>query len=885
MVNILEWSEDKEEWQKDALRRIAISDSLSADDRQDIQDRVESFCGVQADFDFECLPLTAEHITTSVTEANQNIICGIGPVSNVDRLTEDQELKFSINGLTIIYGENGSGKSGYSRIAKELCHARVKEGLLSDVYGSVAGVVPSVQYKFKTTDAEPVSRTWNAGESAPSELANINVFDSDCANVYIAGHNEIGYLPDEIIVARRYGQLLQYLSGKFTPERDALQTQLRASIASAFGADTPAGQLVALLEIRTPLSSIPSAEVCMETGAWSADDEKELAVLTEQLKSNPTLIANLKRRMSGVLNNLATSAASIHSLLNIEAVGHIVALAKDLEEKNRIANASADELFSNGFLSNTGGEIWRDMYRFARQFAEHSTNKPQSEHFHEGEVCPLCQSDLSDVSAQRLEQFDNFIFGELSKAAQKASEDLSSKITELGRLPITDIRSVNELLKEFADLGETEKAVTVQVVNYFTAAINLKSEILRNYLVSGFHADGLTTSIAETLKAESAKLDTQVAELESRPETSPELARRHAVLTDKKKLSSLMDTVLTRRANLEKYHRLGLCIDQVDTRSTSNFVRQRRQELVTPALRSAIETEIRELNLTHLPLVFDESTARGTSLFEYRLGGSSASKKRILSEGEQRALSLACFIGEIRQIPGNNGVIFDDPVNSLDHMRLRQVADRLVSLASEGRQVIIFTHNLLFFEEIRSIAAEVTPPVPVVTNLVSKQAGGQFGVITVNDLPWIAKKVRERFQSIDAILVAIPDPDSVDPEQYRSAVVNFYAHLRETWERLVEELLLGGVVERYNPGVKTQSLKAVSVTDDDYKKVYFEMKKVSEYSGHDTATGRQVSLPTKDQMRTDLTTLQTYTTELRRRIDDLGAQRRLLEVAPTGQIV
>lgn len=885
MTNIIEWSADKEEWQKDALRRIAISDSLSADDRQDIQDRVESLCGIQSDFDFECLPLTAEHIATSITEANQNIICGIGPVSNVDRLAEDQELKFSINGLTIIYGENGSGKSGYSRIAKELCHARVKEGLLSDVYGSVAGVVPSVQYTFKTTDAEPIVRTWAAGESAPSELGNINVFDSDCANVYIAGHNEIGYLPDEIIVARRYGQLLQYLSNKFTPERDGLQTQLRASIAPAFGVDTPAGQLVALLDIRTLLANISSAEVCIETGAWTAEDEKELAVLTEQLKSNPTLIANLKRRMSGVLNNLATSAASIHSLLNIEAVGHIVALAKDLEEKNRVANASADELFSTGFLSNTGGEIWRDMYRFARQFAEHSTNKPQSEHFHEGEVCPLCQSDLSDVSAQKLEQFDNFVFGELSKAAQKASEDLTAKITELSRLPITDIRSVNELLKEFAALGEAEKAIAAEVVTYFTSSISLKSEILRNNLESGFHADGLATSISESLIAESAKLDTQVVELESRPETSPELTSRHAVLTDKKKLSSLMDTVLTRRANLEKYHRLGLCIDQVDTRATSNFVRQRRQELVTPALRGAIETEIRELNLTHLPLVFDESTERGTSLFEYKLGGSSASKKRILSEGEQRALSLACFIGEVRQIPGNNGVIFDDPVNSLDHMRLRQVAERLVSLASEGRQVIIFTHNLLFFEEMRSIAASVTPPVPVITNLVSKQAEGQFGIITVNDLPWVAKKVGGRFPSLDAILGAIPDIDSVHVDQYRSAVVHFYANVRETWERLVEELLLGGVVERYNQGVKTQSLKSVSVVDEDYRKVYFEMRKVSGYSGHDTALGRQASLPTKDQMRTDLTTLKEYAAELKTRNRQLDEQRKLLEVAPAGQLV
>ena len=70
MTNIIEWSADKEDWQKDALRRIAISDSLSSDDKTDIQNRVQSFCGIQTDIDFECLPLTDGHIAASVAESN-----------------------------------------------------------------------------------------------------------------------------------------------------------------------------------------------------------------------------------------------------------------------------------------------------------------------------------------------------------------------------------------------------------------------------------------------------------------------------------------------------------------------------------------------------------------------------------------------------------------------------------------------------------------------------------------------------------------------------------------------------------------------------------------------------------------------------------------------
>jgi hypothetical protein len=52
--------------------------------------------------------------------------------------------------------------------------------------------------------------------------------------------------------------------------------------------------------------------------------------------------------------------------------------------------------------------------------------------------------------------------------------------------------------------------------------------------------------------------------------------------------------------------------------------------------------------------------------------------------------------------------------------------------------------------------------------------------------------------------------------------------LVESWERLVEEVLLNQVVGRFQPEMQTLRLKGVLVEDDDYKKVYFGMKRVSE---------------------------------------------------------
>jgi ABC-type cobalamin/Fe3+-siderophores transport system ATPase subunit len=55
-------------------------------------------------------------------------------VENLNRLAANQQLRFALNGLTVIYGDNGSGKSGYARIAKKLCRSLAPTDLIGDVF-------------------------------------------------------------------------------------------------------------------------------------------------------------------------------------------------------------------------------------------------------------------------------------------------------------------------------------------------------------------------------------------------------------------------------------------------------------------------------------------------------------------------------------------------------------------------------------------------------------------------------------------------------------------------------------------------------------------------------------------------------------------------------
>ncbi|MCY4237548.1 MAG: hypothetical protein OXC93_04240 [Rhodospirillaceae bacterium] len=122
-------------------------------------------------------------------------------------------------------------------------------------------------------------------------------------------------------------------------------------------------------------------------------------------------------------------------------------------------------------------------------------------------------------------------------------------------------------------------------------------------------------------------------------------------------------------------------------------------------------------------------------------------------------------------------------------------------------------------------AAYRSTPVRVLTNIVRKATDLGFGVVQDDDQPWEAKPTTKRISLLwerVRILDSIPDKEGDD---YRQGIESFYTDLRETWERLVEEVLLYRVVERFGSGVRTQSLKGVVVNDDDYKTIFWAMKR------------------------------------------------------------
>ena len=168
----------------------------------------------------------------------------------------------------------------------------------------------------------------------------------------------------------------------------------------------------------------------------------------------------------------------------------------------------------------------------------------------------------------------------------------------------------------------------------------------------------------------------------------------------------------------------------------------------------------------------------------------------------------------------HSGIIIDDPVSSLDCQRTRHVARRLVAEARNGRQVVIFTHDLVFYHELRFVAAEEN--VPTICHWIRRSPELGFGTVFNNEEPWQAKNVKERLGELERKLAVLRKVPQSIGDGYRDKVKDLYSDLRETWERLVEELLLNDVVGRFQRDVATKSLKGVLVSDEDYRHVFWD---------------------------------------------------------------
>jgi ABC-type multidrug transport system ATPase subunit len=235
----------------------------------------------------------------------------------------------------------------------------------------------------------------------------------------------------------------------------------------------------------------------------------------------------------------------------------------------------------------------------------------------------------------------------------------------------------------------------------------------------------------------------------------------------------------------------------------------------------------------------------------------------ILSEGERTCVALAAFLTELATAMHRSALVFDDPVSSLDHRWRTKVAKRLVEEA-EHRQVIVFTHDLVFVNDLHDLALKKKRP----TRLLTVHRGPAGAGMVMEGLPWKAQSVEDRIDKLEKTARAARQLyDNDQEEEYGKEAGHIYDNLRASWERGLEDIALSRVVQRHRDYIEGKHIRRVTVLNDaDCDAYHLGFQKCCDVvDAHDPSKGRNAAPPPPDEILRDIQNLKDWVTSLRER--------------------
>ena len=102
---------------------------------------------------------------------------------------------------------------------------------------------------------------------------------------------------------------------------------------------------------------------------------------------------------------------------------------------------------------------------------------------------------------------------------------------------------------------------------------------------------------------------------------------------------------------------------------------------------------------------------------------------------------------------------------------------------------------------------------------------------------------------------------------YEKEATYLYGLPREAWERGLEEVLLGSVVQRYRTGIQTQQIELIAdITPEDCSAVEVAMTKCSQWlPGHDQAPAATQDVPEPEELKRDIDALESWVKAINKR--------------------
>ncbi|SBW01112.1 conserved hypothetical protein [uncultured delta proteobacterium] len=848
LASLNTWFSERPQWLQIAANRLFQQPDLTEADVTDFA----SLCQQEANGQLSKTTYSFPGTTFTQGKVGSLRLCSISDVEGINALAPKKPLEFGRENITVVYGSNGSGKSGYVRLLKHICGAREAGTLHHNVY-ETESVPQKVRISFEQNGALE-NHLW-CGQGPCEQLNSVDIFDNSFSKFFISSEDEVSYEPQVlsffsllILTCEKVALALDVQATQHPSKKPNIPTDKKA---------TPEG--IWYESISTKITPCDIDKFC---SFGSADDMEEKLLQQRLAEQAPAEKARQLRQQKQYADALVQDVEQCMELFSNENLKKIITAKIKAVRKKCAADAAAGKVFSGGELTGIGSDVWRELWEAARNYSTAFAYKEVDyPNVSDNSRCVLCHQELTPEAKERLLSFENFVKGEMQREASDAAKEYAIASQTVEALP-----SLEAIKTKIGAAGISQTELVTQMVDFFTQLQTMKNQLPKIDSEESIPAPMPSPKWADEIKTHSKTL----GELAAKYEEDSKSDKREE---NKKKLTSLQARkwLSEHRAAIdEEVHRLKLLnqIQEAKKTTSTKALSQKKGELaevlITEAFVQRFNEELKKLGAYRIKVELIKSkVSKGRVLHKLQLKGASrASLTEVLSEGESRIVSIAAFLADVTSKSSQAPFIFDDPISSLDQAYEEAVVKRLVEL-SQSKQVIVFTHRLSLLGTVKHFAEKKSIKATVVSIRSTDWGTGEPAPIPLSqgDIKTALNTLMNaRYQDVKKAST------NGEFELVEVLLKSMCSEFRVLVERSIENDLLCGVVQRFLRPVYTLKLKELpKLKNTDCS---FLDSLMTKYSGfeHSQPTESPIELPSQEELLTDMTALKDWREEYTKRL-------------------
>ncbi len=789
-LNTLEhWFSTQAKWLQEAMRDICQNDLMDTNKIFSIfQDEIINGKAIEID-NFQHGWLYSEDIPVNIH------LLQIENPNGINKLSPHQGIDFSKERLCLVYGENGTGKSGYTRIIKRINNRKTSE-LLPDIFNP--SEVQFCDFSFEANGQRQDYSSLNLNDmDSTIGVGLFDIFDSAVSNLYITDMQEFSFEPKLLSNFTKLGTLCTELAKNL--EKKTTEIKITKLVVPDNIAQTEYAQKYNKLNSQTDINTFSMV-------TWTDENEQRLSALTTLLSSQDVENAH---KLAGLKLSAVTKLCEAFSKMKAnccqDVQSRIISERAAIDTQKSIVEEGA-KVLNNTCSFSISDKTWRSLWNAAKAYSEKVAypNMIFPVIDMDGK-CPLCQQKLDASAINRFRSFDEYIKGELNLLLAQKEEVLQNSLEAL------ILSTTKENIDDWAETCQFSPEFLTKIQDAFDQYTKYSEAVQKGVdlqldFVLGLNdvINGIVSTFTE-LKTQYGK-DAATAKLLLDTTTAKKLTleTEHKTLLAQKWISSNIGYIVDEYKKHILLDKLTKAKPKLSTRNITQKGKELSQGLITDAYIARFNDELQALGINTVSVRCKTKgtvgkTYKGLVLYsgekEYSKPG------EVLSEGEARIVSLAAFLADTRGSDALSPLIFDDPISSLDDRYEKRVVSRLIDLAAT-RQIIVFTHRLTFYRELQNQADSKEIQYQRVEIYRTMQESGRtkdLSILTGNVKGRLNRIKEEKLQQIKRLY-----QENGCCEEYLEKMTSLCTTIRVTVEDLVSDTLLGDIINRYRPDIQTK---------------------------------------------------------------------------------